>query len=953
MEPNDNQNHNHQSFGFHNKPPTNNPKQNDVSPNVNIIPTDEKLGDFETNYNQNDTEMTDYHNNGVTNTTNNSNVSGVSNVINNSNINHNNINNNNSKKNNSNNINISINSKINSLHKSRTVLSNTKSNRLDRGNIVNTNLNTSSSVLFSYNHNQLISTGDDEFQNTMSGYMNTISENNIKRDRLNTQFTTVMSQFQTIMTQYRDVNRDNSQSDLINCQYLTEIHKKSLLKIQNLQNQIHLQNIEIQRLKDELSKEIENSNKNNEIEISNVLEMCSKQLNPTEFELFIGSIFESLGYDVEHCGQTHDGGIDLKINHLRNGLGCVQVKQYRMSNKVGEELIRDLWGATVGDNYNYSFMVTLGHATKHAKQWPKNKNVNLTIWEHEDLVKILSKHKNSILVRFNRILKEYYLKKIKDLNDTILNGNGNGNGNSNGCGNFGYNNRTKSESSFNSRGFRGGGRDREDGRERQRERERERNGDRDLNMSIRGSSQTKQSQNNKQRRQRLVHISGGLTAASLSSSKLMGINSINNNNSKKNSRYDVSRTESRGNNNNSSNINNSSGSIGVTTSNGANDNNDNNNNKNMNPCSSTSRMNSIHRRKCSKIKRKLNINNKNTSININSNKNNNINNSNQSIGNDGPGNSNNVNHVDPFTTPIQKHSSHHPFIKKDNEDSIMKDENITIKNNSPRNKNNNDNNLNDSGFNVLSQSFQSYMSSSSNCNSRHCENFSDGSNRVSPKLTTESIINHKIGIAKEKLKQSQLLLQQKHSHDTNVISNVNSNGNGNGNINMTDINSSSTGQCSQLSQTSKKSSKSSDLYLSSGDETSSDNDDDNDNDNGNGNENNGNIVNTHIGIGYGVQGMLSKFGLGFGIANNGTCNDNNNTTSKKRKTRRNWTTSDDEKLLNAINVYGENWTQIEENVKFDVNWNAKDCYRHYTRTLQPKLLEERQKGQRDGNLNGN
>ena len=154
-----------------------------------------------------------------------------------------------------------------------------------------------------------------------------------------------------------------------------------------------------------------------ETEIDDILKHCENYLDATEFELFVGAIFKSLGFKVEHCGQTHDGGIDLRVNHLQNGMGIVQVKQYRGKNKVGEELIRDLWGATKADHYNYSFMVTLGFATKHAKLWPQLKKTDLTVWERSDLRKILKLHKTKVLLNFNKLMKHYYRNKPKNKNN--------------------------------------------------------------------------------------------------------------------------------------------------------------------------------------------------------------------------------------------------------------------------------------------------------------------------------------------------------------------------------------------------------------------------------------------------------------------------------------------------------------------------------------------------------
>src|SRR5690606_31838727 len=115
------------------------------------------------------------------------------------------------------------------------------------------------------------------------------------------------------------------------------------------------------------------NNKNNLNKTLNFIDNC---INPTEFEIFIGSIFEVLGYHINHVGKIGDGGIDLLISHEENGEGIVQVKHYNLNNRVSEPKFRDLWGVLCAKNKDYCFMVTNSYVTKAAINWPKQNNIS-------------------------------------------------------------------------------------------------------------------------------------------------------------------------------------------------------------------------------------------------------------------------------------------------------------------------------------------------------------------------------------------------------------------------------------------------------------------------------------------------------------------------------------------------------------------------------------------------
>ena len=145
-----------------------------------------------------------------------------------------------------------------------------------------------------------------------------------------------------------------------------------------------------------------------------MMKFCDSEIDPTQFELFVGALFVALGYSIEHNGKTHDGGIDLIVRHYERGKGVVQVKQYR-SSKVTEPQIRDLYGALCAkQEVEYGIMVVLSDCTKEAKTWPDREGVtNLAIWTHKELVAMLQQKGNETLIEFIRILLQRHDRELR------------------------------------------------------------------------------------------------------------------------------------------------------------------------------------------------------------------------------------------------------------------------------------------------------------------------------------------------------------------------------------------------------------------------------------------------------------------------------------------------------------------------------------------------------------
>lgn len=101
-----------------------------------------------------------------------------------------------------------------------------------------------------------------------------------------------------------------------------------------------------------------------------------KSLSWKEFEEFIGSLFEKLGYAVEVTGGLDDGGIDLIIRK-EGRTSFVQCKKYQTS-KVSLSMVRDFYGAMNANlNFESGYFITTGIFTLEAKHFAEDKPIEL------------------------------------------------------------------------------------------------------------------------------------------------------------------------------------------------------------------------------------------------------------------------------------------------------------------------------------------------------------------------------------------------------------------------------------------------------------------------------------------------------------------------------------------------------------------------------------------------
>ena len=100
------------------------------------------------------------------------------------------------------------------------------------------------------------------------------------------------------------------------------------------------------------------------------------QMNWQQFERLVGEGFRRQGFQVKETGQAGpDGGVDLELR--RGGeLQLVQCKQWR-AQRVGVDVVRELYGAMAARGAAGGFVVTSGHFTEDANHFATGRNVQL------------------------------------------------------------------------------------------------------------------------------------------------------------------------------------------------------------------------------------------------------------------------------------------------------------------------------------------------------------------------------------------------------------------------------------------------------------------------------------------------------------------------------------------------------------------------------------------------
>jgi CheY-like chemotaxis protein/HJR/Mrr/RecB family endonuclease len=114
--------------------------------------------------------------------------------------------------------------------------------------------------------------------------------------------------------------------------------------------------------------------------ISSVTGYDLDQMDPFAFEDLIKLLLSKMGFEAETTSKTVDGGIDvIAINRapLIAGKYIIQCKKFAPGNKVGEPVIRDLYGVVNSENANKGILITTSSFSSKAIDFAHGKPIEL------------------------------------------------------------------------------------------------------------------------------------------------------------------------------------------------------------------------------------------------------------------------------------------------------------------------------------------------------------------------------------------------------------------------------------------------------------------------------------------------------------------------------------------------------------------------------------------------
>lgn len=107
-------------------------------------------------------------------------------------------------------------------------------------------------------------------------------------------------------------------------------------------------------------------------------------LQPAAFERYVAQLYRQKGYKVLVRGRSGDLGVDLVVIGRGGRRAIVQCKRYR--NKIGPDIVRELYGTLIHEGVSHAFLVTTAPISQSARTWSQGKP--MTLIDGETLVDI-------------------------------------------------------------------------------------------------------------------------------------------------------------------------------------------------------------------------------------------------------------------------------------------------------------------------------------------------------------------------------------------------------------------------------------------------------------------------------------------------------------------------------------------------------------------------------------
>lgn len=118
------------------------------------------------------------------------------------------------------------------------------------------------------------------------------------------------------------------------------------------------------------------------------------KLRPREFEFFVASLYEKIGFNVEITQETRDGGKDIiatrEIHQNKEKL-LIECKRY-IDEPIRVNLVRELWGTVVRARVNRGVLVTTSRFTPDAQKLLAQEDHYIELIDGDTLVRLANEH---------------------------------------------------------------------------------------------------------------------------------------------------------------------------------------------------------------------------------------------------------------------------------------------------------------------------------------------------------------------------------------------------------------------------------------------------------------------------------------------------------------------------------------------------------------------------------
>jgi len=148
-------------------------------------------------------------------------------------------------------------------------------------------------------------------------------------------------------------------------------------------------------------------------------------MNGHQFEDLVEQLIKKMGFLVEERKLTADGGVDVlatSYEPIFKGKYVIQCKRY--THKVGESIVRDLYGVVHSKNANKGILITNSTFTKKAIDFARNKQLELM--DGEKLRSLLIKYeitkpkqRTIVLPNYVLFLRDNFVPTLRKIQEQV------------------------------------------------------------------------------------------------------------------------------------------------------------------------------------------------------------------------------------------------------------------------------------------------------------------------------------------------------------------------------------------------------------------------------------------------------------------------------------------------------------------------------------------------------